>query len=440
MMRKLFVALLVGAVAVGLAAPAFAADLKFTGAYRVRFQFDDNLPCMSEQVIAGVPTDCTGHEFQTRFRPRFDVETDGGVKGVLRLEIGDVRFGGAAGVGKGAGGDAGADGVNVETKWAYIDFPVPATPLRLRAGIQPFFLSKALFLDDDGSGLSLYGKLGEINANAWWFRANQGTSAATTVDANGAHARDIYGLDLTFSPMKDLSLNGYFVYDHDMETPVGGEPATGFWIGVGGAGKVQNIRWDLDFVYGTKEITATTDQKGWGVDGGVGMALAGTPLDLELRGWYFTGQDSPTGDNDAFPVLYPGSGGHEPGTQVWGGGGDIDIDALADNPQNTWGFGLIARYTYSPTLKLTGNVHYIGTVEEGTSTFASPAGDGFIGGVSAIGTEVGVKIDYTIAKGLVFTLTAGHLFLSDDTPTTAFLGITKFDDVTKVAGVVNYGF
>jgi hypothetical protein len=436
MMRKLFVALLVGAVAVGLAAPAFAADLKFTGAYRVRFQFDDNLPCMTE-----VGVDCSGHEFQTRFRPRFDVETDGGVRGVLRLEIGDVTFGGAATSGtlntiKGSGGDRGADGVNVETKWAYIDFPVPATPLRLRAGIQPFFLSKALFLDDDGSGLSLYGKLGEINSNFWWYRANAGTSAATTVDATGLHARDLYGLDLTFSPMKDLSLNGYFVYDHDMETPVGGQAATGFWIGVGAAGKAQNIRWDLDFVYGTKEITATTDQKGYGLDGGVGMALAGTPLDLELRGWYFTGSDSSAGDSDAFPVLYAGSGGHEPGTQVWGGGGDIDIDALADNPQNTWGIGIIARYTVSPTLKVTGNVHYIGTQEEGTVAIPSPAGDGFIDGVDKIGIEFGAKIDYTIARGLVFTLTAGYLSLGDDT------GIdgTQWDDVTKVAGVLNYGF
>ncbi len=436
MMRKFFVALLVGAVAVGLAAPAFAADLKFTGAYRVRGQFDNNLPCMSEQVVAGVKTDCSGNEFQTRFRPKFTVETDGGVTGVLHLEIGDVRFGNTASEGKGSGGGFGADGLNVETKWAYIDFPVPATPLRLRAGIQPFFLSKALILDDDGSGLSLYGKLGEINANAWWIRPSQTKVAASGLTKD---ERDLYGLDLSFSPAKDLSLNAYLVYDHDSATPPAGvETFTGFWFGVGAAGKVQNIRYDLDFVYSTKDLTATTEQTGWMLDGGVGMALAGTPLDLEVRGWWATGEKDGIGDSDAF---LPISGqGHEPGTQVWGGGGAIDIDNLADNAQNTWGLGLIARYTVSPTLKLTGNVHYIGTVEEGTATFASPAGDGKIGGVSSIGTEVGVKVDYTIARGLVFTLTAGHLFLGDDTPIVAFGGITKFDDVTKVAGVVNYGF
>ena len=428
MMRKLFVALLVGAVAVGLAAPAFAADLKFTGAYRVRFQFDNNLPCMTEQG----GTDCSGNDFQARFRPRFDVETEGGVMGVIRLEIGDLRFGETATVAKGGTGGAGTDGVNIETKWAYIDFPVPATPLRLRGGLQGIFLSKAMFLDDDFPGLSLYGKLGQANTNFWWVRANN----TTPVGAAGESARDLYGIDVSFSPTRDLNVLGYLVYDHDSE--VAGESLTGMWLGLGAAGKVQNIRWDLDFVYGSMETSTTTDEKGFGVDGGVGMALAGTPLDLEFRFWYFTGDDSPSaGDSDAFPVPYAGSGGHEPGTQVWGGGGDIDIDALADNPQNTWGIGLIGRYTVSPSLKVTANLHYIGTQEEGTTADPSPAGEGFIEGVDKIGFEAGVKVDYTIARGLVFTLTAGHLFLGDDTSVD---GTTRFDDVTKVAGVVNYSF
>ncbi|MCI0371149.1 MAG: hypothetical protein L0214_07140 [candidate division NC10 bacterium] len=437
MMRKFFVALLAGAVAVGLAVPAFAADLKFTGAYRVRFQFDENLPCLEDVGVPG-GIDCSGHTFQTRFRPRFDVETEGGVKGVLRLEIGDVPFGGAATSGtsiKGSGGDRGADGVNVETKWAYIDFPVPATPLRLRAGIQDFFTSKALLLDDDGSGISLYGKLGEINASAWWFRANAG-GATTTVGSEGERARDLYAIDLSTSPIKDLNLNLYFVYDHDSETPIAGTSATGFWFGAGAAGKVQNIRWDLDFVYGTKEILPAADQAGWVVDGGVGMALPGTALDLELRGWYATGDKGDGGDNEGYPVLYSGSGGHEPGTQVWGGGGAIDIDATADSPENTWGVGVIATWKATPTFKIAGNVHFIGVVDEGTAASPSAIGDGILAGVDSVGTEVGVKLDYTIAKGLVFTLTAGHLFLGDET----VFGVTTFDDVTKIAGVLNYGF
>lgn len=158
--------------------------------------------------------------------------------------------------------------------------------------------------------------------------------------------------------------------------------------------------------------------------------------------WWATGWDgTTTGDIDAFPVPYQGAGGHEPGTQVWGGGGAIDIDALADNPQNTWGIGLIARWTVSPTLRVTGNVHYIGTVEEGTATFGSLVGDGNISGVDSVGTEVSVRIDYTIARGLVFTLVGGYLAVGDDTGRFGTGPPVTFDDnVTKVAAVVNYGF
>src|SRR3972149_10224867 len=111
MMRKFFVALLVGAVAVGLAAPAFAADLKFTGAYRLRFQFDEALPCFDSPITStgAAQAECSGHVIQGRFRPRFDVETEGGVQGVIRLEIGDRPFGNTVALGKGTTGGVGAD-------------------------------------------------------------------------------------------------------------------------------------------------------------------------------------------------------------------------------------------------------------------------------------------------------------------------------------------
>ncbi len=454
-MRKFFVALLVGAVAVGLAAPAFAAELKFTGAYRVRAQFDQGLSCLDATPPAtGQIPECDGNYFDTRFRPRFEVETEGGVRGVIWLEIGDIIFGSSAV--SPSGGAIGADGINVETKNAYIDFPVPATPLRLRAGIQLLRTSKDLILENDGTGLSLYGKLGEVNANLWWLRANVDAEAsgAVTADSSGINARDLTGLDLDFSPMKDLNLRLYGIYEHD-DTTAGAlstGAATGYWIGAAGRGAVQNIRWDLDFVYGSKELIITgvgdAKRKGWMVDGGVGMALPGTPLDLEVRGWYATGDKRNGGDDERFPVV--SSPDHNPGTEIWTGAGTIDIDEPANNAQNTWAFGLIARWTVSPALKVTGNVFYIGTVEEGSATSGSPVADGggatggiansTLAGLDSVGTEVSVKIDYTLARGLVATLIGGRLFLGDDTGLTQSGAVVRFDDVTRVAAQVAYSF
>jgi hypothetical protein len=79
-------------------------------------------------------------------------------------------------------------------------------------------------------------------------------------------------------------------------------------------------------------------------------------------------------------------------------------------------------------------------VEEGTATFASPVGDGFLLGVDSVGFEVGVKIDYTIARGLVATLVAGRLALGGDVGRTAGGVVTTFDSATKVAAVLNYSF
>jgi hypothetical protein len=51
-----------------------------------------------------------------------------------------------------------------------------------------------------------------------------------------------------------------------------------------------------------------------------------------------------------------------------------------------------------------------------------------------------VQIDYTLYRGLVFTLIGAHLFLGDDTGRTPAGVATTYDDVTKIAGVLNYGF
>jgi len=104
----------------------------------------------------------------------------------LRLEIGDVEWGNGGGahgvtngvnlnshsgarVGNGQGGAMGADGVNVETKWGYIDFAMPwGVPLRIRGGLQPWFLSKGILVDDDVAGLRAYGKWNILSYDLGW--------------------------------------------------------------------------------------------------------------------------------------------------------------------------------------------------------------------------------------------------------------------------------
>ena len=126
-------------------------------------------------------------------RPRFDVSDDNGnIQATIRFEYGDTSFGAGGGAnsssmgsnnnytwgppngnrtGNNAGGSIGADGIGLETKWAYIDFAMPMNiPLRVRAGIQPWYLPKGMVIDDDAAGVRLYGNYGIVSYEGFWYR------------------------------------------------------------------------------------------------------------------------------------------------------------------------------------------------------------------------------------------------------------------------------
>jgi len=199
-MRKFLMVAAVGALALLMAVPASAVDFKFSGEWRVRFYDGVNIGFNKDAVPSG-----SGSQFlntqagpnargaQIRIRPRFDASDDNqNIQAVWRIEVGDVEFGNGGGafnntnfgnpigsstsrIGNGTGGGGGADGINVETKWAYLDFAMPfGVPARVRAGIQPWYLPKGIVVDDDAAGLMFYGKQGMVSWNAAWFRPSSG--------------------------------------------------------------------------------------------------------------------------------------------------------------------------------------------------------------------------------------------------------------------------
>ena len=169
-MRKLLWVVAVGALVLTVAAPAMALDFKFGAEYRVRMYDYANTGFDSDNTLGRSNPRGT----QIRIRPRFDVSDDNGnITATMRFEWGDTEFGGRGGangssfgqvpgvpgvinnvviapsnarVGNGSGGSIGADGVGLETKWAYIDFAMPfGIPLSALAG-----------QDADGDGFTNY--------------------------------------------------------------------------------------------------------------------------------------------------------------------------------------------------------------------------------------------------------------------------------------------
>ena len=77
---------------------------------------------------------------EIKYRLWFEAATDNDeVKGVYATEIGGIRYG------EGSGGDFSGDGVNVETRWAYVDFAVPSnSDHRIKMGLQPVSVDQHL--------------------------------------------------------------------------------------------------------------------------------------------------------------------------------------------------------------------------------------------------------------------------------------------------------
>jgi hypothetical protein len=456
-MRKFLWVVAVGALVLAMAAPALALDFKFGSEYRIRFYSGSNVGF----------TDFPGTNprgAQIRIRPRFDTSDDNGnITATLRLEIGDIEWGngggasgvtnfqpaaagannvgpGGARVGNGAGGSIGNDGVNVETKWAWIDAAMPfGIPLRVRAGLQPWFESKGLVIDDDTVGVRAYGQVKPISYEFAWYRVSGGVlTTAVPAGAAGQSATsntidnnyDFYGFKVNAALAPFLNPGVYYYFGMNKATAVG-TPATSHYVGFTATGKAGIVSYDLDFVYGTAEggptgsILGASDfqkVKGWALDGGVHFPLG--PVTLNFVGSASTGDKRDGGDSEAFPTIAPSWNGPGGLFQLIGSGGPFDaVEFTQDAPTNLWTIGATVDYRPVKRLLTTFGVAYAGfytkkgncsnVVAGSTGCFGpayqslsndrTPIGakDGVVDSSTkgSLGTEFFVRADYDVYTG-----------------------------------------
>jgi hypothetical protein len=466
-MRKFLWVVAVGALVLAMAAPALALDFKFGSEYRIRFYSGSNVGF----------TDFPGTNprgAQIRIRPRFDTSDDNGnITATLRLEIGDIEWGngggasgvtnfqpaaagannvgpGGARVGNGAGGSIGNDGVNVETKWAWIDAAMPfGIPLRVRAGLQPWFESKGLVIDDDTVGVRAYGQVKPISYEFAWYRVSGGVlTTAVPAGAAGQSATsntidnnyDFYGFKVNAALAPFLNPGVYYYFGMNKATAVG-TPATSHYVGFTATGKAGIVSYDLDFVYGTAEggptgsILGASDfqkVKGWALDGGVHFPLG--PVTLNFVGSASTGDKRDGGDSEAFPTIAPSWNGPGGLFQIIGSGGPFDaVEFTQDAPTNLWTIGATVDYRPVKRLLTTFGVAYAGFyTKKGNcantaapltaaalchgpsytrlSDALAPAGNGSAKG--SLGTEFFIRADYDVWTGFKVMTQVGWLIPS----------------------------
>lgn len=431
-MRKFWQVVGIAFLAILVAVPAMALDFKFSGSYRVRMYSVDGIGAEAA-TVAGGPFQKTNsnarNQADLRFRPYFIVEDDNkNIMSAWRLEVGDVTFGDTAGgtVGRSSGGAVASDGVNIETKWAFIDFQIPfGVPARLRAGAQGFYLPKGIILDDDALGVSIYGKTGMLSYNAFWYAVNERANAGTQAIAGAAAVGpanddiDIYSLKLDFNLTKAFMPYVYGVYRHGSviesvsAVPTNSSASSdGYWFGIGAAGSVGVMKYDADFVYGYDEphlvdgVGAVVKRQGWLLDAGVEFPIG--PVALGLRGMYGTGDNADTlTKNEDFPSIRNSTGGlsssYGPKNRqiFWDSAGSPYFQGNYQNSgQNSWAIGGYIEYYPVKALMTRLTYYYIGAPKSNTN---------FYTGKSTIANEITLLAEYKMYTGVKVWGLAGIL-------------------------------
>jgi hypothetical protein len=122
-MKRFAVLALLAAFILGTVGVAQAVEIKAKGVWRVHFDYRAN-PTFQKDVKFDK------YQANQRMRTIFEFVASENLKGVLQLEIGNLRWGGTD------GGGLNADGTNVKTKHAYLQFKLPNTDVDMKAGIQ----------------------------------------------------------------------------------------------------------------------------------------------------------------------------------------------------------------------------------------------------------------------------------------------------------------
>jgi hypothetical protein len=487
---KRALALLVGGVLIlgsALAAHAQAPTVSFGGQMRVYGFAFNNMTDFTDSGPNGANRDSQSFYFQ-RWRLWTNVESaDKKAKAVWGLEVGDITWGtggGASGgefracpgrapfvpnvtvpvpagspgqpapttpvsptvatvtqpgsnvrTGNGAGGCTGADGVNVETKHAYIWLDtaqwVPGSSITL--GIQNIvFMTGPLggWFDDDAAAIKLNMKFDPVDIEVYTAKLGEGVNA-------NADDSDMYVARIGVNATKDirLTVEGMLI---DEKSLAGANLGDTFWVGATVGANLGTVKLDGAVVYGQRQFARAAsagpgnafEESGFGAFVTAQVPIG--PLNIFAVGWYTTGDDTvgPAGcvgpgtsagcnaqgtartltkDSDKLPIPESGAG-------WFGGGGPFIAEWLFGNssigapsvgqvhyadPTGTYGIGASATYALTPALSLGGGVAYVGATDA-----AGPYGDFLI--------EVDAGATYRFNPNLVFNLFGGVLFPDQD--------------------------
>jgi hypothetical protein len=235
--KKLLAITAAGALTAVAAVPAMALENEFHGMLGIR-AINSNYHVGGGTGYLNITGDSatTKNYVEQRARLFYTAKANDNLKLVTGFEIDSTWGKSSYTVGRAnEGGALGADTVNLETKWVYLDFNCPLTGTNVKAGIQGLNDAyKGVFVGGgaDAAGIQLSKGFGPVTFGLGWFRLDDRTTTASTttngvnngyiVNASGNTAnvaftdgkktRDLFITDIKVSPSKELKLGASYYY------------------------------------------------------------------------------------------------------------------------------------------------------------------------------------------------------------------------------------
>lgn len=331
-MKRIIVLALAACMVLGAAFGASAAEFKASGYLYAGYDYYN------------VDQQDNRNAFSQRFRSQIDIIASESLSGTVFFEI-DQTWGYKNGkVGGNSGGQIGADGVNIETKRAYMTFLVPNTAVKVRAGIQGLALPGAVagspIIDDDVAAIVASTSFDNIDVTGFFARPSTSfkTTDATYNKTKGT--ADLFGA-IVSADLGVATVTPYFMFSNN-----GSESGVGYGQNSFGAGKeaqwygiavesapMENLTLAFDGIYGK------VDSRDAGYFLAAKAAYATDFAVPAILAWYGSGADNAEGD-DLFPVI--GGLDFVPTTLVGFGAAATSADALFGSAVGKWGVSLQA--------------------------------------------------------------------------------------------------
>ena len=371
----------------GVASAQSGVDVKVKGVWDFTFGWVEN-SFVNSRRAADRDLNRNDDNFVARQRVRTQINfiASENLQGVLFFEIGNLDWGRDAGnrkTGQGAGADLAADGVNIETRRAYLDWMVPDTGVSVRMGIQGLGLPSATdfvnpVFDDDVAAITVSYKFDDTFAlTAFWARPFNQYLNDSTAGGNRSldDEMDMFGLILPIT-LDGIEITPWYVYssvgsesgfyqavfDLGGALPTNAENthATTWWAGIGvSVDMFDPLTFSFDVMYGdmhkmeVRELSSrlghgapgTTSEwgsRGWFVDARIDYAFDFGSLGL--FGWWSTGDSAEGVNAGRFGRMPSGfaDSGFAPTSFGWdrGFGMGADADVVGYGGAGTWGVGI----------------------------------------------------------------------------------------------------